>query len=217
MAIETASPVCGVPMMDGDEVLAFHEEVLEREHAEKLPHFCEAVLEESNTDISELAAVAVSIGPGSFTGLRIGLSFAKGIAFSGDLSLVPVPTLLAMTENCELESGDVATVLFSHKNYVYHQNYFIGANRLESQSPALSTTWKEVVEQLPEGIQLVHYGCSEFLDSPIDGVTVYQGIPSAKAVGRIAADRYSELAVKKFPALEPNYIASFQIGGKAAS
>jgi len=203
--------------MDGEEVLAFREEVLEREHAEKLPHFCEAVLEESNTNISELAAVAVSIGPGSFTGLRIGLSFAKGIAFSGDLSLVPVPTLLAMTENCELESGDVATVLFSHKNYVYHQNYFIGANRLESQSPALSTTWKEVVEQLPEGIQLVHYGCSEFLDSPIDGVTVYQGIPSAKAVGRIAADRYSELAVKEFPALEPNYIASFQIGGKAAS
>ena len=203
--------------MDGEEVLAFREEVLEREHAEKLPHFCEAVLEESNTNISELTAVAVSIGPGSFTGLRIGLSFAKGIAFSGDLSLVPVPTLLAMTENCELESGDVATVLFSHKNYVYHQNYFLGANRLESQSPALSTTWKEVVAQLPEGIQLVHYGCSQFLDSPIDGVTVYQGIPSAKAVGRIAADRYSELAVKEFHALEPNYIASFQIGGKAAS
>ena len=217
MAIETASSVCGVALMDGEEVLAFREEVLEREHAEKLPHFCEAVLEESNTDISELSAVAVSIGPGSFTGLRIGLSFAKGIAFSGDLSLVPVPTLLAMTENCELESGDVATVLFSHKNYVYHQNYFLGANRLESQSPALSTTWKEVVEQLPEGIQLVHYGCSQFLDSPIDGVTVYQGIPSAKAVGRIAADRYSELAVKEFSALEPNYIASFKIGGKAAS
>ena len=217
MAIETASSVCGVALMDGEEVLAFREEVLERQHAEKLPHFCEEVLEESNTDISDLAAIAVSIGPGSFTGLRIGLSFAKGIAFSGDLSLVPVPTLLAMTENCELESGDVATVLFSHKNYVYHQNYFIGANRLESQSPALSTTWKEVVAQLPEGIQLVHYGCSQFLDSSVDGVTVYQSIPSAKAVGRIAADRYSELAVKEFPALEPNYIASFQIGGKAAS
>jgi len=88
---------------------------------------------------------------------------------------------------------------------------------LESQSPALSATWKEVVAQLPEGIQLVHYGCSQFLDSSVDGVTVYQGIPSAKAVGRIAVDRYSELAVKLFHALEPNYIASFQIGGKAAS
>ncbi|MCS5662473.1 MAG: tRNA (adenosine(37)-N6)-threonylcarbamoyltransferase complex dimerization subunit type 1 TsaB [Dehalococcoidia bacterium] len=217
MAIETASSVCGVALMDGEEVLAFREEVLEREHAEKLPHFCEAVLEESNTNISDLAAIAVSIGPGSFTGLRIGLSFAKGIAFSSDLSLVPVPTLLAMTENCELESGDVATVLFSHKNYVYHQNYFLGANRLESQSPALSATWKEVVAQLPEGIQLVHYGCHQLFDGPIDGVTVYQGIPSAKAVGRIAADRYSELAVKLFHALEPNYIASFQIGGKPAS
>ena len=203
--------------MDGEKVLACREEVLEREHAENLPHFCEAVLEESNTDISDLAAIAVSIGPGSFTGLRIGLSFAKGIAFSGDLSLVPVPTLMAMTENCELKSGDVATVLFSHKNYVYHQNYFIGANRLESKSPALSATWKEVVAQLPEGIQLVHYGCSQFLDNSIDGMTIYQGIPSAKAVGRIAVDRYSELALKLFPALEPNYIASFQIGGKAAS
>ena len=217
MAIETASSVCGVALMDGEEVLAFREEVLEREHAEKLPHFCEEVLEKGDTDISELSAVAVSIGPGSFTGLRIGLSFAKGIAFSGDLSLVPVPTLLAMTENCELESGDVATVLFSHKNYVYHQRFIIEANRLEPKSLALSATWKEVEAQLPEGSQLVHYGCSQFLDSSIDGVTVYQGIPSAKAVGRIAVDRYSELAVKEFPALEPNYIASFQIGGKAAS
>ncbi|MCS5660954.1 MAG: tRNA (adenosine(37)-N6)-threonylcarbamoyltransferase complex dimerization subunit type 1 TsaB, partial [Dehalococcoidia bacterium] len=158
--------------MDGEEVLAFHEEMLDREHAENLPHFCEAVLEKGNTDISELAAIAVSIGPGSFTGLRIGLSFAKGIAFSGDLSLVPVPTLMAMTENCELESGDVATVLFSHKNYVYHQRFIIEANSLESQSLALSATWKEVVAQLPEGIQLVHYGCSQFLDSSVDGVTV---------------------------------------------
>ena len=88
---------------------------------------------------------------------------------------------------------------------------------MESQSLALSATWKEVVAQLPEGSQLVHYGCSQFLDSYVDGVTVYQGIPSAKAVGRIAVDRYSELAVKLFHALEPNYIASFQIGGKAAS
>ena len=217
MAIETASSVCGVALIDGEEVLAFREEVLDREHAENLPQFCEAVLEKGNTDISELAAIAVSIGPGSFTGLRIGLSFAKGIAFSGDLSLVPVPTLMAMTENCELESGDVATVLFSHKNYVYHQRFIIEANRLESKGLALSATWNEVVAQLPEGIQLVHYGCRQFLDSPIDGVTVYQGIPSAKAVGRIAADRYSELAVKLFHALEPNYIASFQIGGKPAS
>ena len=203
--------------MDGEDVLAFREEVLDREHAENLPHYCETVLEKGNTDISELAAIAVSIGPGSFTGLRIGLSFAKGIAFSGDLSLVPVPTLMAMTENCELESGDVATVLFSHKNYVYHQRFIKEANRLESKSLALSATWNEVVAQLPEGIQLVHYGCRQFLDSPIDGVTVYQGIPSAKAVGRIAANRYSELAVKLFHALEPNYIASFQIGGKPAS
>ena len=156
MAIETASSVCGVALMDGEEVLAFREEVLEREHAEKLPHFCEEVLEKGDTDISELSAVAVSIGPGSFTGLRIGLSFAKGIAFSGDLSLVPVPTLLAMTENCKLESGDVETVLFSHKNYVYQQRFIIEANSLESQSPALSATWKEVVAQLPKGIQLVH-------------------------------------------------------------
>ena len=82
------------------------------------------------------------------------------------------------------------------------------------QKEKVTTTEKK---SIPDGSQLVHYGCSQFLDSSFDGVTVYQGIPSAKAVGRIAVDRYSELAVKEFPALEPNYIASFQIGGKAAS
>jgi tRNA threonylcarbamoyladenosine biosynthesis protein TsaB len=203
--------------MDGEEVLACREEVLDREHAEKLPHFCEEVLEEGDTDISKLSAVAVSIGPGSFTGLRIGLSFAKGVAFSGDLSLVPVPTLLAITENCGLELGDVETVLFSHKNYVYHQKFFKRADIWETKSLAVSATWEEAVTEVPKGGQLVHYGCDQFLDSYVDGVNVYQGVPSAKAVGRIATNRYSELAVKEFHAFEPNYIASFQIGGKAAS
>ncbi|HIO56346.1 MAG TPA: hypothetical protein EYN31_04790 [Candidatus Marinimicrobia bacterium] len=81
----------------------------------------------------------------------------------------------------------------------------------------MSATWEEAVTEVPKGGQLVHYGCDQFLDSYVDGVNVYQGVPSAKAVGRIATNRYSELAVKEFHAFEPNYIASFQIGGKAAS
>ena len=96
LAIETATPVCGIALFRQGELVEIREKTLYREHAEKLPLFFEDLREATNLKLGKLDGIAVSIGPGSFTGLRIGLSYAKGLAFSVDIPLVPVSTLLAM-------------------------------------------------------------------------------------------------------------------------
>ena len=94
LGIETATTVCAAAFVRGGRVVA--ESLLDagRVHAEKLMEQIVAVL--GPDGLESLGGVAVSIGPGSFTGLRIGLSVAKGIAFARDVPLVGVPTLEAL-------------------------------------------------------------------------------------------------------------------------
>lgn len=213
LAIETASPVCGVALLEKGEVVASREEVLHREHAEKLPDFCKEVLQTGGVTVSQLSGVAVSIGPGSFTGLRIGLSFAKGIAFSGGLPIVPVPTLLAMADQSDILDGEVEAVLFSHKEVVYSQRFSRGDGRWVARNSAQSLDWGEFVGQISRERHMIHYGCGHLLNgSPVRAVS--EVAPSARAVGRIAVAKFEELAVAEFHSMEPDYISSFKIGGQ---
>ena len=93
LAIETATSVCSVALLKDDRLLAEASEVSVRRHNERLPGMVEEVLALGGVRSSDIDVVAISIGPGSFTGLRVGLSFAKGFAQGVDARVVPVETL----------------------------------------------------------------------------------------------------------------------------
>ena len=80
--------------MDNGNLLSLVEENSYRKHNENIADFTDRAIKQSKKLISEIDAIAISIGPGSFTGLRIGLGFAKGLAFSQGIPIIPVPTLL---------------------------------------------------------------------------------------------------------------------------
>jgi tRNA threonylcarbamoyladenosine biosynthesis protein TsaB len=96
LAIETATDVCSVCISDGQKILSVRENSGAVNHAASLSVYIEDVMNESNTDFKDLSVVAVSGGPGSYTGLRIGVSAAKGICFALDIPLIAVNTLEAM-------------------------------------------------------------------------------------------------------------------------
>ena len=96
LCLETATPVCSVALNDGTETLALRECKGQNAHSEKITVFIDEVLNEAKIDYHHLDAVAVSKGPGSYTGLRIGVSTAKGICYAADLPLMAVDTLHAM-------------------------------------------------------------------------------------------------------------------------
>ena len=85
LSVETSSTICSTAIIENGEILSCVEEVCPRGHIEKLPGLVKKAFDQSNKTVSNIDAIAVSIGPGSFTGLRIGLGFSKGMAFSSCL------------------------------------------------------------------------------------------------------------------------------------
>ena len=94
--IETSTDVCSVCFADDGEIISIRETGMERSHASILTVYIEEILHELQTQNMCLDAVAVSMGPGSYTGLRIGISAAKGICYGLEIPLIAIPTLEAM-------------------------------------------------------------------------------------------------------------------------
>ncbi|MGH7456047.1 MAG: tRNA (adenosine(37)-N6)-threonylcarbamoyltransferase complex dimerization subunit type 1 TsaB, partial [bacterium] len=100
LGIETATTICSVGIADNEKVIAEIRFDIKNIHAEVLSESIEQLLRLSGIALKNIEAFAVSIGPGSFTGLRIGLATAKGLAFAGGKPLVAVGTLLAQAAAC---------------------------------------------------------------------------------------------------------------------
>jgi len=95
--IETSNELCSVALSNETDCLAVRENIEGRNHAALLTLFIEELLNANNISVKDLDAVAVSSGPGSYTGLRIGVSTAKGLCYGANLPLIAVPTLLSMS------------------------------------------------------------------------------------------------------------------------
>ena len=105
LCLETATPVCSVALNESCCTIALRETEGQNAHSEKITNFIHEVMEVAKIDYSQLDAVAVSKGPGSYTGLRIGVSTAKGICYAADLPLMAIDTLEAMAYGMKAKLG----------------------------------------------------------------------------------------------------------------
>lgn len=96
LCIETSTAVCSVALVENGNVIALRESIDGQNHAEKITIFIDEIMKETNVVYKDLDAIAVSMGPGSYTGLRIGVSTAKGFCYSLEKPLIAVDTLAAM-------------------------------------------------------------------------------------------------------------------------
>ena len=121
LAIETSSNICGIAYITKGICVGSIENDLSKKHAEILPEYYLKLQKETDFVLDEIDAVAVSIGPGSFTGLRVGLSFAKGIAFSKGLPIIPISTMMSLAYVLK-ESLPEMGIIYSHARRVFYQN-----------------------------------------------------------------------------------------------
>lgn len=105
LCLETATPVCSVALNSACCTLAIRETEGQNAHSEKITNFIREVMETAGIDYKQLDAVAVSKGPGSYTGLRIGVSVAKGLCYAADLPLMAIDTLEAMAHGMKEKLG----------------------------------------------------------------------------------------------------------------
>ncbi len=97
LAIETSTPACSVALIVGDARFSHYSEE-PRSHTRLIMAMIDEVLSEAGTTVDQLDAIAVTVGPGSFTGLRIGFSTAQGLAFGADIPVIPVSTLEVLAQ-----------------------------------------------------------------------------------------------------------------------
>lgn len=123
LAIDTATVWQSVALLRGERVLALVEQDADGSHARSLMGAIDRVLRESNLSLKDLQGLAVSIGPGSFTGLRVGLATMLGFRAVLGIPIAPVPTLEAMAWNLRDVKGLLVPILKSRHNEVYWAAY----------------------------------------------------------------------------------------------
>lgn len=168
--IETSGSVCSVAVTK-DGVVEFQLDNTDgMKHAEVLAPFVEKCMEELNRKGDKLDAVAVSIGPGSYTGLRIGLSFAKGLAFSKGIPLISIPTLKilavkAMFRNIPWTGDEILLpMLDARRMEVYAAAYDFSLNEIEAPRPVVvdSDSWSNLLDS--HSVWLMGDGCDKLKD-----------------------------------------------------
>lgn len=110
-------------LVTDDEVIAEHSAVVSRANSEGLMCVCERLLSDAGWDISGLDGIAVAIGPGSFTGVRIGVTMAKALAYALDLPIGPVITLDAIAANVAFSEMLVCPLICARRDLVYTAVY----------------------------------------------------------------------------------------------
>lgn len=218
--IETATPVCSVALSDGNQLLDFVEIDEPNVHASKLTLLIEMLAGRNNIALSDLSAVAISMGPGSYTGLRIGVSTAKGLCYALDLPLVAVHTLDAMakgflsSEKPEInDAGHLLCPMIDARRMevysaVYDKNLRkiadIAANIIDGQSFDALINERTIV--------LFGSGADKFeaLFSANEKVIVRTGFKnSARYMVELAFERYSSNQFEDVAYFEPFYLKDF--------
>jgi len=119
LSIETSSNICSSAIIQDDSVLSCIEELCPREHNERLPQFIKKSLNDADKKVEELDALAVSIGPGSFTGLRIGFSVAKGLCYPHNIKLIGISSLKILANSISQNYREVISLIKDKGEFFY--------------------------------------------------------------------------------------------------
>ena len=218
LLIETATKSCSVALAQNDKIIACVEEVNENySHAEKLNTFIAALFQDQNISLQDVDAIAVSKGPGSYTGLRIGVSTAKGLCYSLDKPLISVSTLRAMAYGiAQKESADLyCPMIDARRMEVYNAFYDDKNNEIKAVNADIinaDSYQKELESEVlffGDGAekckQIIKHSNAKFIDG------VY---PSSKGMLALVMQKFDKKEFEDIAYFEPFYLKDFVAGKK---
>ncbi len=215
LCIETSTTNCSVAIAVDGEIKAIREENNQKySHAEKLHVFIDEVLKEANLDKKQLNAVAVSKGPGSYTGLRIGVSAAKGLCFALDIPLVSTFTLEVLVQQVKCEDCYIIPLLDARRMEVYSAVF-------NSEKKQIRETKAEILDEnsffeyLKERKTIfIGDGSNKFesLCKHKNAIFYKDGIPSSADMALLAEAKYKISDTEDVAYFEPFYLKEFILG-----
>jgi tRNA threonylcarbamoyladenosine biosynthesis protein TsaB len=214
LSIETSTSICSVALHKSGDLLSLREIEEKGAHAQKLIGLVDSLLVEQKLDIKELSAIAVSEGPGSYTGLRIGVSTAKGLAFSGSLPLIGVGALKALALGAKHQidhQGVIVSMLDARRMEVYREVF-------DSDLNIINPIDAEIIDENSFHNQL-EKGEVYFVGDAVDKVSQIISHPnanflqiavSADLIGKEAFVKYQNQEFEDLAYFVPNYLKEFK-------
>ena len=214
--IETATTTCSVAAGENGVLLAVRSVHDGYKHAENLLRLFEEVMQEAGWKNDELSAIAVSAGPGSYTGLRIGVSTAKGLCYALDIPLIAVSTLYSLASGFRRKFPDseslICPMLDARRMEVYTALFSKNLDRLKPDAPLIVEELESVLEILEQPIVFFGDGaekCEVVLAHPNASFNKSIQI-SAEDMVQSAYDLYQTLTFVDLAYFEPEYLKPYQ-------
>jgi tRNA threonylcarbamoyladenosine biosynthesis protein TsaB len=210
--IETSTKNCSVSISKNGETIALKElNNGNYSHAEVLHSFINDVINEANISFNQINAIAVSKGPGSYTGLRIGVSAAKGLCFSLEIPLISTDTLKSLASSLKADSGLIVPMVDARRMEVYSAVFDINNKQVrEIKAEVINeTSFANILENhkvyfLGDGSEK----CKEIIVNE-NAVFIENKFPSAREMSMLSYNKYKKNDIEDVAYFEPFYLKDF--------
>jgi tRNA threonylcarbamoyladenosine biosynthesis protein TsaB len=224
--LETATHVCSVAVSEEGKLKAVEETDTRKNHSQYITTFVQKVLQTANLSFTDLQGVAVSSGPGSYTGLRIGASTAKGLCYGRSLPLISISTLKSLAagllsqwdevcppslKNSQAGSIYLMPLIDSRQHEVYCAVY---DGHLETVKAPQPQKVGELFNSETDDRPVVLFGpgtrkLSELPELPDNTFVIDSFVPSARYMVSLAAEKYNKQQFEDTAYFEPTYLKDF--------
>jgi tRNA threonylcarbamoyladenosine biosynthesis protein TsaB len=212
LAIETTGTICSVAIFKNDICFNLKESKIEYSHAELLAIYTDEILKDAKLTLKQLSFISVSHGPGSYTGLRIGSAFSKGLAYCLDIPIIAVSTLksmaLAMQEN--IKETNYIPLIDARRKEVYMQVFDKNLNELSIAKAHIldNDSFKEYSGGLCIGGD-ASGKCKDEINNSKEIIFIEEDLRSSRHIGKLAYDKFCNSEFEDTAYFEPFYLKKF--------
>jgi tRNA threonylcarbamoyladenosine biosynthesis protein TsaB len=211
--IETATKNCSVSLSNEGKTIVCKELAEQNfSHAEKLHLFIGEVLSENKFTFSDLKAVAVSQGPGSYTGLRIGVSSAKGLCYALGIPLIAIDTLQLLAKQIQVENGIILPMIDARRMEVF--TAFYASNYTQIRNVQAEIIDENSYNEINDILHLVGDGTEKFKNTLTSAKFVFHTdviYPSANEMSELSYEKFQKQEFVDVAYFEPFYLKDFLI------
>jgi len=211
--IETATKNCSVSLAKNGETILC-KEIAEQgySHAEKLHVFIEEIIKETGIGVNDLNGIAVSKGPGSYTGLRIGVSTAKGLCYALGIPLISVDTLQVLAKKVVVEDGLIVPMLDARRMEVYSAIFDKSYSKIKEVQAEILTenSYAEITDTI-YFIGDCQEKCKTVLTATYFHFLPEIVFPSAKEMSALSFEKFTKNDFEDVAYFEPFYLKDFLI------
>ena len=189
LSIETTTKICSVSLFSNNNLVSLKEDD-NRNHSTMLGKFIHEIFDKEKIKLIDIDAISLSIGPGSYTGLRIGLSMAKGLAYTLDKPIIPIDTIEAI--NYSVKDKNYFIVIPAYKEFCFIQEYQNGNKVNDIQFDNI-----DIIKN-KDNI----YG---YLENKFD-LKINQVLPSSINIAKVAYKNFEKYICHDIKSIKPNYV-----------